>query len=430
MSSIEASAAAAAATDACDQAEEIIVVDGTDILDAAPKTAIARFDSVRAGLAALEEKFKGYTPDLSTAAGEKEARANRQALVKIRTTTEKVYKDLNAPLLEAQRKARAIQAEIISAAERYEKPIDDAIKAKDAEREAERQRKAEAEAERVKAIRARISAIGSLPVLAVDMDSATIQAVINDLSNAAMTQERFAEFLDEAEELATQVGAKLSEMRNAAAAREAEAARMEEQRAELARQQAEQAERDRLAAERRQREEAELAEQRRQIAEQQAAAAAILRQAEDAAAEAARKREAADAERQAFLKKQQDAFEEEKLAEKQRQERVRQAQAEQHAAFVRDQGALAAAATTPAQEPAVEPVAEVAPEAAAEPASQPSLEDMPDPEFVETNEIADIDVLYAVAERFNLSLADALHRIRIMDLTELDEAVTAAGVTA
>ena len=88
--------------------DEVVAIEVTDILDAAPKTAIARFDPLRAGLAALKEKFTDYVPDLSTKAGEDVARAHRKELVTIRTSATKIYEQLNAPLLDAQRQARAM----------------------------------------------------------------------------------------------------------------------------------------------------------------------------------------------------------------------------------------------------------------------------------------------------------------------------------
>lgn len=434
--------------------DDVVIIEADDVLDALPKTALARFDKVKAILAQLDAKYETYVPDLSTKAGEDEARTNRRELVKIRTTTDKIYDKLNAPLLEAQRGARALKAEIFSTVEKHEKPIDEAIKAKELEREQERQRKVEEEAARIKAIRARITAIGSLPVLAVDMDSANIQAVINDLGNAAFTTERFGEFLDEAEELATQIGHKLSTMRDAATAREVEAQRLADERADFERQRAEQEERDR-AAERQRAADAEaerqrvadaaaklqadadaLAAQRAAFQAEQDAVAAKARAIEEAAR---KKRENEDAEHKAFLKKQQDAFEEERQAALQRQQEELQAVAKQRDELDQQQKAMAdaaakAAAPAPIPEPEPEP-------AAAEPAQQvaqetflPPVEDAPEPEPEQSagNQpfVADFQILDAVANEFNWSLREALGRIQAMDFAELGDVVEASEVPA
>lgn len=433
--------------------DDVVTIEVTDVLDAAPKTAIARFDPLRAGLAALKEKFTDYVPDLSTKAGEDVARAHRKELVTIRTSATKIYEQLNAPLLDAQRQARAMRDEIAATAEKFELPIDAAIKAKELEREAEKKRKADAEAARVKAIRDRITNIASLPTLAVDLCSADIQAVINDLGNLAFSEERFGEFLDEAEELATTIGHKLSAMRDGAAAREAEALRLAAERAELERLRYEQIERDRVAAEQRAADEAaaaaklkkeqdELAAARAAFQAEQDAAAARTREAEDAAR---RKRDDDDAAQREFLKKQQGIFEEELQAELARLERERAAVAEQYAELDRQQRELKAA-STPAPAPAPEVAIEEAPvqqdtqesflppaereaavaavTAAVEPDVAPFHDAPP------TDTVTDFQVLDAVADGFNWTLREALDRIKALDLDALAEAVADSEVPA
>lgn len=426
----------------------VITIEVTDVLDAAPKTAIARFDPLRAGLAALKEKFEAYVPDLSTKAGEDVARANRKELVTIRTSAAKIYDQLNAPLLDAQRQARKIRDEITTTAEQYEGPIDAAIKAREAEREADRLRKAEAEAARIKMIRDRITNIASLPTLAVDLCSADIQAVINDLGNSVFSEERFGEFLDEAEELATTIGHKLSAMRDGVAAREAEALRLAAERAELERLRAEQAERDRKAAEQRASEEAaaaarlkqeqdDLAAQRAAFQAEQDAAAARSREAE----EAARKRGAEEAERhKAFLRKQQDAFEEERRAELERQQRESDALAAERAELKRKERELAEAsapATAPA--PAVEPQPD-AQESFLPPAERESVVAAAtapasaerDAFFDAANEISvtDLHILHVVADRFGWTLRSAMESLKNLDFELLAEAVADSEVPA
>lgn len=426
-------------------ADDVIQIEVTDVLDAAPKTALARFDPLRAGLAALKEKFDSYVPDLSTKVGEDAARAGRKELVTIRTSAAKIYDQLNAPLLDAQRQARAMRDEITATAEKYEAPIDAAIKAKELEREAERKRKAEAEAARVKAIRDRIANIASIPVAAVSLSSTEIGTVITDIGNLDISQERFAEHQVEAEALALDVIGKLLVMQGAAAAREAEVLHLAEERAELDRQRIEQARLDKEAADKRaaddaaaaaklKKEQDELAAQRAAFQAEQEAAAARVREAEDAAR---RKRDDDDAAQRAFLKKQQDAFEEERRAELERQERENAALAEQRAELVRQQRELeAASAPAPAPAPAPEVAIE---EAAAQPDAQesflppaepptPAAEVPPfydHPADAPSDIALDYDFLMALANGIGATPLETLLRIKAMDLDSLFAAIEA-----
>lgn len=435
-----------------DQAQvDVVAIEVNDVLDAAPKTAVARFDPLRAGLVALNEKYANYKPDLSTAAGEKDARACRQELVKIRTGATKVYEELNAPLLEAQRQARKIRDEIVETAEKFEKPIDQAIKAKEAEREAEKKRKAEEEAARVKTIRDRIANIASIPVAAVSFNSAEIDAVISDLGALDISPERFAEFQDEATTLVGEVAGKLAIMRDAAAAREAEALRLETERKELERLRAEQAERDRKAAEQRAAEEAAAAAKLKREQEELEAQRAAFKAEQDAAAARARealaeadRREAErrqkDEEHQAFLRQQQDAFEEERQAMLARQKQEAEALAAERAELQRKERELAAAsapapAPAQAQEPQPEAQDSLLPPAereavvavvtaAEEPDAAPFYDAPP------TDAVTDFQVLDAVATGFNWTLREALDRIKALDLGALAEVVADSEVPA
>lgn len=430
--------------------DEVVAIEVTDILDAAPRTAIARFDPLRAGLAALKEKFTDYVPDLSTKAGEDVARAHRKELVTIRTSATKIYEQLNAPLLDAQRQARAMRDEIAATAEKFELPIDAAIKAKELEREAEKKRKADAEAARVKAIRDRITNIASLPTLAVDLCSADIQAVINDLGNSAFSEERFGEFLDEAEELATTIGHKLSAMRDGAAAREAEALRLAAERTELDRLRAEQIERDRAAAEQRAADEAAAAAKLKKEQDELAAARAAFQAEQDAAAAraqaaseaASKKREDEDAEHRAFLKKQQDAFEEERQAMLKKQEEERDALAAERAELDRKQRELEAV-STPEPEPEPAPataaiaVVPVDPQESFLPPAEPLVVTVPvapdvPPFYDKADEIAvtDLHILHAVADRFGWTLRSAMESLKSLDFELLAEAVADSEVPA
>ena len=216
---------------------EVIVVDGTDVLDALPKTALARFDPVRAVLASMEAELKDYVADTSTKEGEAKAREHRKNLVKVRTGARGIYETLNAPMLAAQRDARALVALITATAEKYEAPIDAAIKARDAEREAERLAAVAVEEARIATIRARIAVIASLPSTVAGMTSEQIGEVMDDVSEMPVNAERFAEFTDEARELVEKTVIRLNEMRSAEFGREAAAEALQQERDALVAQQ-------------------------------------------------------------------------------------------------------------------------------------------------------------------------------------------------
>ena len=80
-----------------------------EILDPAPATTeVAEYRATEAGLAALRERLAGKTYDLTTTAGDAEARADRRELVAMRTGIERIRKEAKA---EAEaRRAAAIEA--------------------------------------------------------------------------------------------------------------------------------------------------------------------------------------------------------------------------------------------------------------------------------------------------------------------------------
>ena len=125
----------------------------TEVLDAEGtqqvSTAIAKFDPVKAALTALVKNIETTVYDAKTPDGEETARAFRRQCVEVRTTGDKVYKIINAPMLEAQRKARAENQEIKTAIEPHEAKLNAVIKEIDDAREAEKQRKIAIEEARV-----------------------------------------------------------------------------------------------------------------------------------------------------------------------------------------------------------------------------------------------------------------------------------------
>lgn len=420
------------------------VVDGLDILDALPRTTLARFDAVKAGLAALDGKYAAYVPDLTNKKGEDEARANRRELVKIRTTTEKVYSEVNAPILAAQREARAIKAEIIEKASMYEAPIDAAIRAHEEEAEKRRLEKAAKEAARIKTIRDRINVISGLPLMIVEMTADQIASVIEDAKAMPLTEERFAEFLQEAVDLADQVIPRLSAVHAAAVAREAEAKRLIAERADIDRIRAEQAEADRVATAKQAQEDAERAEilrlERADLDARQAAIDAANRAADERVAASARKAEEAeaarrkrDAENEDFLRKQQDAFEAERLAALKAIDDERVAQAAERAALSEQGRAIEAASEAGKVEVAEGQVSMHPLAASLAPSPEPVriLGQMP-VEMLDhcTEDPTDLDILALIAGEYNLTMEEGLARLRMIDIDALAADVADSEIPA
>lgn len=324
-------------------------------LEVSFKGAMSIIDPIERVLEEARSKYTNVVFDLTTTKGDKDARRARAEIVSIRTSADKAYAEWNKPILAEQRLAREKVAYIKDEIEKLERPIDEQIKADEARREAERQAKAAAEVARVKVIRDRIAVIAGLPTAVLDMSSQEIADVISDLKAAPLTEERFAEFLQEATDLVGQMLEKLEALRQSAASREerelaivaAQRQLEEERRAQEA---AAAAERDRLAAE------AAAIEEARRRQEEASRTAQIL--AEEQARRIAEKaaRDAADAAAQ--LKAQQDAFaaerEEAERVLREDQERVR-AEREAIRKEREEQEAAARAAATPS--PAQEAVA-------------------------------------------------------------------------
>lgn len=288
----------------------------TDTIEA-PKLAITEYSPVAAGLADLRARFEGVAFDLTTTRGDKEARAARMELVKLRTSLEARRKELKAPALERSRlidsEAKRIEAEILA----LETPIDEQIKVEERRREQERQRKIEAERRRVAEIQERIDAIKAFPVRAAGKSSIVVEALIGDLV-AAEADDTFAEFRPAAERAHAESLAALREMYGAALVHEDDARRLRAEREALEQQrredEARRAEEDRIAREQheaevarvkaaREAEEARIRAEREaeeaRMAEARAAQEAELRAQREAEAAALAEQRRIDAERQA-----------------------------------------------------------------------------------------------------------------------------------
>lgn len=235
----------------------------------APSTSLAVFDPIQAGLAELRQRYGNVAFDLRTVKGNDEARQARKALVSLRSRTDEAYSNWNAPILEQQKAARALRDSIKTEIQKIEAPIDEQIKADEARREAERRAKEEAEAARLAGIRARLGEFGSAAASVALGDAAQIRAKLDwlCLQDPANSPESFQEFLEDAKALHAKAFVDLERLLDDRLARDAEAARLEQERREL--EQRRQEEAARIAAERAELER-KLAEERAQMAAERA----------------------------------------------------------------------------------------------------------------------------------------------------------------
>lgn len=238
---------------------------------ALPRSEVAEYDRIAAGLAALRQEAALSNFDLSTAAGDKAARAVRARHVDLRVRVESLRVSAKQPHLDAGRQIDAAAKFLTAEIERSEKPLDAAILAKQREKEEEKARLAQAERERVAAIDKRISWIATQPAEAAKRRKAEeISAILEALRSVPLTPALYAEKLPEALgahltaiaaiEQMLEVVAAIEQMLEVAREREAEDARLAAERERLA---AEREEKD--AREARELQEKEDAERRRRI---------------------------------------------------------------------------------------------------------------------------------------------------------------------
>jgi len=282
-------------------------------------------------LKALAIKHQAITV-IKDKAGREQAHNAAMELQKARTAIEKIAKSARD---DANKFAKAVIAEetrLIAITEAEEKRLFAVRDTWDAEQERIRREKAEAEERRVNRIHAAIQSIRNIPSNMLIANSAQLTEAIDNLREIEI-DDSYDEFMPQADLAKTESLAKLAELRTAADAREAEAAKMAAQRAEL----------DRIAAEQAA-QAAELERQRREQQEANARAAAEVAAAAQRAideANAKSKREAA--EREAFLKQQQDAFAAEKAAAQALLDEERSKLEAERAAIAKEQEEKAAA---------------------------------------------------------------------------------------
>lgn len=293
---------------------EATLTDGTAVEEVARVVngrAIVKYGVTEAALADLRSRYAGATWDLTTTAGDKAARAARLELVTLRTALERKRKEFKTPALEFGRLIDSEAARITAEIEALELPIDRQIKADEQRRAEEKAARERAEAERKAKLQAGVAGVrgfveqANAPGMTAERIRKGLDILRTMVFEEAHWQEYHAAVLQAHADAVAGVEAALA----GAIEREAEAARLAQEREELERtkaaleaQRAEQiAQAQRIAeAQRRIEEEAQA-----KAAEQQRVIAAAAEEAERAAAEASR----LEQERQWREREQWEAFE-------------------------------------------------------------------------------------------------------------------------
>ena len=177
-----------------------------EVVDAKPaSSAITEYNVTAQALAELRQRLAGKVYALQTVAGDKEARADRLELVKLRSSLEGKRKELKGPALERSRR-----------------------------REEERAARAAAEQARVDALRKRIEYLRGIAPRAAGKPAAEVAAKIAMVEGITIGPD-FAEFQSEAQDVHAQVLEQLRDMHKATVAQEEAAAHVKAESERLAR---------------------------------------------------------------------------------------------------------------------------------------------------------------------------------------------------
>lgn len=276
--------------------------------------AVAHFDRVQAGMAALQERYGSAVFECKTKEGMEQAVAARAELREIRVNVEKTRTAAKAPLLKLGKDLDGQAARLKSGLEALENPIDDQIKAEQERKAAEKAAREQAERERIANINAAVQGIRDRVTAAAGKTSAEIAVLAAEVEGMKPDTEFFAEFLDSAKVAIHETARTLRTLQTAAVAAEEKAVQDAADKAELEELRAAQAKRDEEAAAR----EAAAAEQRRREDE---ARREQLRQEDEARAARLAEEERQLEERRAAIRREEEALEARQRAAREEEER-------------------------------------------------------------------------------------------------------------
>lgn len=204
-----------------------------DELVMAASTEIAEYSRTEAALTDLRARMANVEYDVTTVKGLAVAKADRAEVRGLRTSLEATRKQIKAPALAHCKliddEAKRITAELL----KLEEPIDQQIKVREAELEAERAAREAAEKARITAIHVRISAIREYVALAAGCrTSARVDDLLTKLSLISLGD--FEEFGDEAAAAHLETMERVIAIFDEKKAQEAEQARIKAEQVEAA----------------------------------------------------------------------------------------------------------------------------------------------------------------------------------------------------
>lgn len=196
--------------------------------------ALSMYGDWRADVAGVKANLSTLALDLSTGAKCKEARSLRQRIVlDPLAAARKVAAGIKSKMADASKKVGAELEAIEAAYKEADALILPRIEAREAELEAERQAKAAAAAARAAGFRERIDKIRGYVAACEGRTSEEIAGALLRVKSITIGAD-FEEFADEAHKALVETIDAIAVLRDRTAAREAEAARLEQQRREAA----------------------------------------------------------------------------------------------------------------------------------------------------------------------------------------------------
>lgn len=175
-----------------------------------------------------------YVPDLSTVAGDKDARAKRALCVACRTGAKKVRLKALEPLKAIEKVLIKMEQDIEQEVRSVEEPLDSAIKIEEDRKEQEKIVKAQAEAIRVQKIQDLLSVFRGWPSAMIGATSAEIQDKIARCEKSVIKEETFQEFAKDAQASKTASIAQLQQLLASTLEQEQKSKELETARAEEA----------------------------------------------------------------------------------------------------------------------------------------------------------------------------------------------------
>lgn len=393
------------------------------------QNALTEFEKVSAGLLDLTTKYANVVYDVATTKGMDEAKAARAAIREPRYAVQRATDAAKKELNSIKKNVEERGDQIIAALLKIETPIDAQVKAEEDRKAAEKARKEQAERERIDAIQASIASIRAIPGNVVVQSAAAIKEALDGVAALQITEEHYAEFFPHAADAKDAAVSQLIAMHQRAVATEEAQAALRAQQEELARLRAE-AEAE-LAAQR-----AEIARQKRELEEARTAAEAARLAEQQRINAAAARAAAAEAEREAEEARQASALQEDAFAEELAvaEQELKAIKVEATVIKAANLESLVGLAEAKAAEIVALPVIDIGfdgVEIPAAPARAPHV-DQPLPiDMIELPVVggkpADMDIVVAVADAFDVSIEVALDYITSINVQAVVEAIAEAA---